>query len=221
MGPSAPLGSQIMRRALSALFTAGAAIALPLSVCGHGSEFLLAKVEMMKDTSLLVEVTADYGENPMLSSEAEARDALKDALNVRIGERSLPLGSVVPVRFEKRSQQDPSAPLPRDPQSEGKPHQLLTASWRWKPAEGSLAFEVPASTPHTLIMWVMDESQPQLEPKWRMLISGDVSPPINIPRGAWAMDKFTIGLVLALLLTAIGAAAMRLRKKTAPTASNT
>lgn len=210
-----------MRRALSALVTAGAAIALPLSVFAHGSEFLLAKVEMMKDTSLLVEVTADYGENPMLSTEQEARDALKDTLNLRIGDQSRPLNSVVPVRFEKRTQQDPTAPLPSDPLAENKPHQLLTATWRWKPSEESIAFEVPAGKPHTMIMWVADEKQPEVKPKWRMLIGGDVSPPINLPRGAWVVDKFTIGLVLLVVLIAIVAGLLRMKKSaqsSAPTA---
>lgn len=207
-----------MRRLHSALFTAGAAIALPLSVVAHGSEFLLAKVEMMKDTSLLVEVTADYGENPMLSTEQEARDALKDTLNLRIGDQSLPLNSVVPVRFEKRTQQDPTAPLPSDPLAENKPHQLLTASWRWKPSEESIAFELPQGRPHTMIMWVADEKQPEAMPKWRMLIGGDVSPPISIPRSAWVVDRFTIGLVLLVVLIATGAAVLRLKRTSLPDA---
>jgi hypothetical protein len=188
-----------MRRLHSVLLTAGAAIALPLSVCGHGSEFLLAKVQLMKDASLLVEVTADYGENPMLSSEEEARAALKDTLNVRVGDQSHPLNEVVPVRFERRSQQDPSAPLPPDPLAEGKSHQLLTASWQWKPSADAIAFDIPKESTNTLIMWVMDEQQPTAKPKWQMLIAGDVSPPITLPRSPWPADGFTVVLVSCLL----------------------
>ena len=180
-----------MRRVASVLITAGAAIALPLSVCGHGSEFLLAKVQLMKDTSLLVEITADYGENPMLSTEDEARAALKDALSVRAGNSVRPLNDVALVQFEKRAQQDPTAPLPRDP---------LAASWRWKPAEDSVCFEVPQATAQTLIMWVMDQNQPAPVTKWRMLIAGDVTPPFSLPRAAWVMDKSTMAILVCLAL---------------------
>lgn len=208
-----------MRRLLTSLITAGAAIALPLSVCAHGSEFLLAKVQLMKDTSLLVEVTADYGENPMLSTEDEARAALKDVLNVRVGEQSHALNEAVPVRFEKRSKQDPSAPLPPDPLVENKPHQLLTATWRWKPQDDAIAFEVPKGTPHTLIMWVTDEQQPDVKPKWQMLIGGDVSPPISLPRNPWTVDGLTLVLIGALLTLAVFVWAKRTRSSKAPLAS--
>jgi hypothetical protein len=192
-----------MRRIRSVLITAGAAIALPLSVYGHGSEFLLAKVQLMKDTSLLVEITADYGENPMLSSEDEARAALKDALSVRAGNAVRPLNDLALVHFEKRAQQDPTAPLPRDPLADDKPHQLLTASWRWKPAEDSVCFEVPQATSQTLIMWVMDQDQPPPVTKWRMLIAGDVTPPVALPRTAWVLDKATMAILACLALLGV------------------
>ena len=164
-----------MHRAFQRLILAGAAFALPLSASAHGSEFLVAKAMVQTDGRVLLEVTADYGDNPMIANEDEAAAAVRSSLR--------PVGGVAAIgepRLEKRSQPDPDSPLPPDPMMMGKPHQLLTAVWQIKPATDSIHFEVPSDAGQTVILWTKDSMHPEEKAKWAMLVPGEQSPPISV-----------------------------------------
>lgn len=183
-------------RAALLIIAAGGIIASPLRAFGHGSEFMLAKVLLARDGSVQLEVTADYGENPMLSSEVDARAALTGLLEVRgVG----PVEKVAPPRFEARTRYDNTSPLPRDPAAEDKPHQLVTTVSRWKPDAESIVFEVPRNNPHNVVLWTVDEREPQAARKWVMLIAGDHSPAIAVPKPArWPLISAGVACLSAL-----------------------
>ena len=185
-----------MIRAHQRLIFAGAAFALPLSASAHGSEFLVAKALVQTDGRVLLEVTADYGDNPMIASEEEAARAVQSALRPMSG--MIDLGA---PRLEKRSQPDPDSPLPPDPLMAGKPHQLLTAAWLIEPSDEALRFEVPGDAGQTVILWTKNLLHPEENTHWVMLVPGEQSPSIAIPR------QSRRGAPLLLSICAIGVVA--------------
>jgi hypothetical protein len=178
------------------LLAALAAILLPPSAFGHSTEFILAKVTP-QNGRVLLELTADYGGNPMIGGETEARAVLSKVLRVRTGGGTWELSALAPLRFERRTQIDSAAPIPHDPISDAEPHQILCALWSWKSAAEKIAFEVPPDAGQTLILWTPPK-EPGKEPRWIILLGGDASPEIAIPHRRvlpWLMACGSAGLV--------------------------
>ena len=184
--------------------TAAVALAMPASSFGHATEFILAKVTPHPG-GLDVEVTADYGGNPMLTNEAEAREVLSHLLRVRTGNEDASLTSVATPRFEERTTFDPTTPIPLDAEGESHPHQLLWAGWSWKCRPGKIAFEVEKDAGQTVILWTPSET-PGGKTHWVFLMPGELSPQLVIPRVArpkWeaaclGLGMFGLGPLLAV-----------------------
>ncbi len=70
-------------QSLKFLIIAGGAFMFPLFTFGHSSEFLLAKLCLTESGECLLEVTADYGDNPMIADENEARRALHGLFQIK------------------------------------------------------------------------------------------------------------------------------------------
>jgi hypothetical protein len=160
-------------------FIARGAVALPLFAFGHSSEFLDAKFYFDDSGIAHIEITADYGGNPMLSNQDEAAAALRVALAGYIGEKERPLSEFAPVVIAPRDKPDPDSPMPSGPVDPKTPHQLLTASWQWRPNVESLSFIVPKESNQTLIFWMKEKGIK--EPRWKMLMPGESTPPIAVP----------------------------------------
>lgn len=168
---------------------------------GHSTDFILVKV-VPGNGRVEVELTADYGGNPMFANKAEAQSVLSHVLDVRAEGQSHQLGELAPLRFEDRTQFDPTTPIPVDAPGEASPRQLLTAVWSWKQAAGELAFTMPEDTGQTVILWTPPEA-PGKPPKWVFLLSGESSPGIKIPHRsyfAWAISAGVcfVGVVAAI-----------------------
>ena len=171
------------------LFVLASAMGLvPSRAPAHGGEFMLAKVATANG-SVWLELTADYGENPMLHDEAEAREALRHVLQVRLGASSRKLDELSPIRFEKRTQFDDDAPLPKAPSGNLPSHQLVTALWQWKPNAAAISFEVPKGNPHNVILWLANTEAPREKTQWLLMIAGDYSPAIPIPQETWSWRR--------------------------------
>ncbi len=166
-----------MIRILQLAILSGAAIVLPLSAWAHGSEFLTAKALLLRDGGVQLEVTADYGDNPMITSEEEAKIAVTNALRCQCEgtDAANPLSA---PKLEKRTQPDPSSPLPVDPLSKYQAHSMLTAVWQLHPSAPSISFKVPEGSSQSVILWMQHEAQPDEKPRWVMLVGGDESPAI-------------------------------------------
>jgi hypothetical protein len=182
----------MMRRA-TALLLCGGAVMAPLFALGHGVEFLVAKLEMQPELVRL-EITADYAGDPTLGDEAAAREAIRGVL--RVDER--PLEELAPLRFERRTEWDPGAPMAFAPTA-GQAHQLLTGVWQWRTRNGEVRFDVPRGSRSDVLLWTV---KPGAEARWMMLIAGDRSPPVAIP-AAPSPNKFWYIAAPAALLSCL------------------
>lgn len=175
----------------------GGALLAPLSAFGHGGEFLLAHLTVLPDREVRLEITADYGENPMISSAGEAQALIPEILRLQSDGKAQALSELAPCKFEKRNTLDPTAPIPVLPDEVGKVHELLTGTWQWKATGDSLRFEVPRGNPHNVLLWVTDGQNITEKPRWNMLIAGDVSPVIALPPVVGFDAKFVIITLIA------------------------
>src|SRR5689334_17767810 len=90
----------------------------PVFARAHGTEFVLAKLQLMPG-AVRLEMTVDYGQNPMVETEGDAREVLTHVLRTRVGESTDELKS---LRFEKRTQFDPTTPIFDPKQQDPEPH---------------------------------------------------------------------------------------------------
>lgn len=175
----------------------GGATLAPLSAFGHGGEFLLARLSVLPNREVRLEITADYGENPMISCAEEAQALIPDILQLQGKGKSQALRELAPGKFEKHAKLDPTAPLPVLPGEADKVHELITGTWQWKATGDSLRFEVPKGNPHNVLLWVTDGQTSMEKPRWNMLIAGDVSPVIALPQTRGLDAKFVIVPLIA------------------------
>ncbi|HSI13555.1 MAG TPA: hypothetical protein VK961_16035 [Chthoniobacter sp.] len=195
------------------LFPLLAAALLPTSGWAHATDFILVKVSPHAGR-VDVELTADYGGNPMFTDKAEAQAVLTQVLRVRTGDggSTTELATLAPLRFEDRRQFDPTAPIPLDPTTGAEAHQLLTAVWSWNCGAQKIAFEMPADSNQSVILWTSSPSQsgsiqaggdvrggsPEAKPRWVFLLPGEVSPQMVVPprsATAWLVSCASAGLL--------------------------
>ncbi len=152
----------------------------PVFAKAHGTDFLLAKLTLAAD-ELRLEITADCEGNPMIADRAQAAAILPAALQIHVGEVTQGIAQLGDVRLEDRAEFDETAPLPPGTIDNSVSHQLLTALWHWKPTSDSVRISVPKGSKHDVLLWIVDPTKPNAEPRWMMLLGGDVTPPILMP----------------------------------------
>jgi len=177
----------MMRLARSILIlAAGGAVLAPLCALGHGAEFLSAKLTLLPDAEVRLEITADYGSNPLIMDEAAALDALADPVRLRQSETLVPLSNLGKATISEHhnwAEYAPAAYLPSG--TEGEDHALITSAWRWHSTEPEIVFEMPKGRLHDVLLWTLDATQPEAPPKWMLLLAGDRSRPIPIQQTPW------------------------------------
>ena len=176
-----------MRRLRSIfILAAGGAFLAPLCALGHGAEFLSAKLTLLPDAEVLLEITADYGGNPLIADESIAREALIDPVRLKYNETLVPLAELAAVNITQHDNWAEFAPasyVPSD--TEGQPHALITAAWRWRSVEPEIVFEMPKGKLHDVLLWTRDQTNPDAPPKWMLLLAGDKSKAIAIHWPPW------------------------------------
>jgi hypothetical protein len=175
----------------------------PLFCSAHGTEFILARLDLTTPGQVTITLAADYSANPMIQSEQEARSLLPDCLHLRQqpGERAVPLSTLGTVIFEKRDAPDPDAPIPPDPLAEDQKHDILTATVQWKTDATALRFEVPRTSQHDVLLWRKNPATQQTGPQWQLLLVGDKSSDIPLPpRPTSSHPWLYLALCAALLL---------------------
>lgn len=176
-----------MRRLRSIfILAAGGAVLAPLCALGHGAEFLSAKLTLLPDAEVLLEITADYGSNPLIADETLALEALRDPVRLRKQESLLPLSDLVPASISKNqnwAEYAPASYLPADTESAA--HTLITSAWRWRSEEPEVVFEMPKGKLHDVLLWTRDATNPEAPPKWMLLLAGDRSKAIPVLRSPW------------------------------------
>lgn len=177
----------MMRLARSILIlAAGGAVLAPLCALGHGTEFLSAKLTLLPDAEVLLEITADYGSNPMLMDEPAALEALADPIRLRQHESLVPLSSLAAARTSRHDNWEDYAPAAYLPsETEGEAHSLITSAWRWHSTEPEVVFEMQKGKLHDVLLWTHDAAHPEAGPRWMLLLAGDRSLPISIQQTPW------------------------------------
>jgi hypothetical protein len=200
VGPRASLDAQIMRsRIVRSITLMGGAIVAPLFASAHGTDFLQTKVSFSTLGNVRLEITANYGGNPMIADRDHATRILPDALQICLPSGPVPLAQLAPIRLEERTEFDPTSPLPTEAVSTA--HELLTACWEWRPDCDQIQFEVPQNSKHDVMLWVIDSEKPEGIPRWMMLLGGDVTPIINVPPQVQTRSPYWILASLALILS--------------------
>jgi hypothetical protein len=174
----------------------------PAGAFGHGAEFLSAKLTLLPDAEVMLEITADYGGNPLIADEEVAREALMDPIRLRRDETLVPLAQVAAARVLQHDNWAEFAPgsyLPSD--TEAQPHTLITAMWRWRSETPEIVFEMPKGKLHDVLLWTRDETNPDAPPKWMLLLAGDQSKALAVHWTPWWRRWPRVMASCVLLLT--------------------
>ena len=169
-----------MIRALRHLVVTWGALVLPLFVCAHNGEFLLAKLTLRSDGSCVLRVTVDTEANFNLQNRAQLTQAADGLFLVSAGKETAALGKVAgEPSFFSETKLDPAAPLGHTPEEMAKSYKLEVVEWTWTPASPKFLLRLPEMSPHTVVLWLNDETKPVAKPRWVMMIAEDESPLIT------------------------------------------
>jgi len=177
-------------RGLRTVCLLGGALWLPLFASAHNGEWLLAKCTIGADNSVTVRITADADANPRIKTEEDLVRETKGLLLVHDGKTTvdfLTLANRVDRGVDDRL--DPAAPLGHTPEELTKAYTLLKLTAQASLTPRKFTLRLPENSPHTVILWLVDERLEQQEPRWVMLIGGDESPMIEADRSIKEEDR--------------------------------
>jgi hypothetical protein len=186
------------RIAILAILVTGLALPAP-SAFAHGNQFICARLTVGDDGRVALELTADHGDNPNIADATEARQALRDCLQVCIGDQRFPLEHFGRLSFAERQHYSEDSPVPLA--SEPGPHRLVTAVWSAYLPGQRLVFAAKEHTPLDVVLWRAGEVPEPGHSRWMLLIAGDRSPEFTTGRTSPAAVPLIItGLVTAAML---------------------
>ena len=187
-----------MSRALRRLVLTWGALVLPLFVCAHNGEFLLAKLTLRADGACVLRVTADTEANFTIQDRAQLAKAAETLFLVSAGKETTTLAKVAgEPTFSAETRLDPAAPLGHTAEELTKAYKLETVEWTWTPDTPKFVLRLPEMSPHTVVLWLDDETKPAAKPRWVMMIAEDESPLIQ------AADPQPVGRTGRLLALAL------------------
>lgn len=217
--PRAALEPQVIR-ALRQLIVTGGALVLPLLLCAHNGEVLLAKLTLRADGECALKVTADLEANFNIRERAELMKAAQGLFLVSTEGDTQPLNTLVrEMSFSSATKLETDSPFQHTAEELAKDYRLESAEWRWTPDPRNFVLRLPEGSPHTVLLWLVDEQLPSAKPRWVMMVAGDESPLIQahaptptLIRTGW---EYRLGgrlFVLLAALAALGAAGWVARK---------
>jgi len=162
-----------------------ACLLTPLFVSAHGTEFIMARMNVIEDQSLIeLRLGMDYLGNPMIADEAAARAALQEALHVRHGGKTTRFTDLAPLTLESSSSWEDTMPDSLQPPNDGQPHQIMIGTWRWQADAESISFTVAKGNRNDVLLW---QQAGDGEVKSTMLLGGDISPALTLaqPPASW------------------------------------
>jgi hypothetical protein len=172
-------------------------LGLPRLGFAHGYDFLSARLDLLNDGSLIeLTITAEYGSNPMLPDITTATQALQEVLRIESRGQDHRLSDLAPLTLHQTTQQEGMLPPSIAHAEDGQDHQFLQARWRWVPDVSEVAFSVPKTSLHDVLLW---RSLPTGETKSMLLLSGDISKsiPVHPPQHP---SLLMVWLLVAMLL---------------------
>ncbi len=152
------------------LFAACLLILPWLSACGHGSEFIFARIKPSPDgPGWELEASIEFLDNPLVEDREEARLALTEVFRWE----AVTLG--VPWWEESAELKDEAAPVPMPSATEdgGTEHRWLTARWSLSSEGKERQLQVDRKTKQAVVLWEVTVD-PE-EARWQILLAGDHS----------------------------------------------
>lgn len=159
------------------------ALLLPIAAAqGHAGSWVLAKCVTGASGNLTLVLTVDYSQHPLLTTRPLAEEALRQVLQWETPAGPVALESVADGALTWETVPDPDLPVPAEPGDETRAHSLAVMRYSWDPGVPEVRFSVPGGNPHDVLFWLAGEARAKGQPAlWRLLIAGDLTPPIPIP----------------------------------------
>lgn len=196
-------------RALRHLILTWGALVLPLFVSAHNGEVLLSRLTLHADGSCSLKVTADLEANYNIRERAELAKAAEGLFTVSTGKDAFPLTEAAGAPdFSSATKLETDSPFQHTAEELAKTYQLESAEWNWTPEPRNFLLRLPDESPHTVLLWLVDETKPGAKARWVMMVAGDESPLIQAhePTGHLGRRMLLIcgGLMLALAAALVG-----------------
>ncbi|MFM9001387.1 MAG: hypothetical protein ACKORB_07165 [Opitutia bacterium] len=171
----------MIRRTLS-LVLAWGALALPMSVYGHNGEVLVARLTLRGDGSCALRVTADLDANYRIRDRERMMEAMDGLLLVSYGTAAEPFArSAGTPKFSVTTRLETDSPFQHTPEELARTYRLDNAEWEWTPHKPGFVLSLPEGSPHTVLLWMLDETKAGEKSRWTMMVAGDESPLITAP----------------------------------------
>ena len=169
-----------MIRALRQLVLTWGALVLPLFVSAHNGEVLLSRLTLHADGTCSLKVTADLEGNFNIRERAELAKAVDGLFTVSTGKDSFALKEATgEPDFSSATKLDLDSPFQHTAEELAKSYKLESAEWRWTPDPRNFILRLPDESPHTGLLWLVDETKPGAKARWVMMVAGDESPLIQ------------------------------------------
>jgi len=167
-------------RALRQLVLTWGALVLPLFVSAHNGEVLLSRLTLHADGTCSLKVTADLEGNYNIRERAELAKAVEGLFTVSTGKDSFALKEATgEPDFSSATKLDLDSPFQHTAEELAKSYKLESAEWHWTPAPRNFILRLPDESPHTVLLWLVDETKPGAKARWVMMVAGDESPLIQ------------------------------------------
>jgi len=210
-------------RALRHLVLTWGALVLPLFVWAHNGEVLLTRVTLHADGSCSLKVTADLEANYNIRGRAELAKAAESLFTVSTGKDLFPLTEAAgSPDFSSATKLELDSPFQHTPEELAKTYQLESAEWNWTPEPRNFLLRLPDESPHTVLLWLIDETKPGAKARWVMMVAGDESPLIQAhePTGHLGRRMLLIcGGLMLLVAAALVGGFLLLRRRRAKSAA--
>jgi hypothetical protein len=154
-------------------------------------------------------VTADLEGNFNIRERAELAKAVDGLFTVSTGKDSFALTQATGApEFSSATKLETDSPFQHTAEELAKSYQLESAEWRWTPDPRNFILRLPDESPHTALLWLVDETKPGAKARWVMMVAGDESPLIQAhePTGPLGRRMLLLcgGLMLALAVALVG-----------------
>jgi hypothetical protein len=210
-------------RALRQLVLTWGALVLPLFVSAHNGEVLLSRLTLHADGTCSLKVTADLEGNYNIRERAELAKAVEGLFTVSTGKDSFALKEATgEPDFSSATKLDLDSPFQHTPEELAKSYKLESAEWHWTPEPRNFLLRLPDESPHTVLLWLVDETKPGTKARWVMMVAGDESPLIQAhePTGHLGRRMLLLcGGTMLIVAAALAFGLLMLRRRRAKSAA--
>ena len=210
-------------RALRQLVLTWGALVLPLFVSAHNGEVLLSRLTLHADGTCSLKVTADLEGNYNIRERAELAKAVEGLFMVSTGKDSFALKEATgEPDFSSATKLDLDSPFQHTAEELAKSYKLESAEWRWTPEPRNFLLRLPDESPHTVLLWLVDETKPGAKARWVMMVAGDESPLIQAHEDTGHLGRRMLlicGGTMLIVAAALAFGFLMLRRRLAKSAA--